>query len=133
MAWIQDVLNRAFNPDSNTIKVEVVGGGGGGTGEMRFWIETRNPTSADGQPGDVWLNSDSGDLFKNENGTWNLKGNLMGPQGPQGEQGPQGPPGADGEDGRGVNNIVYDSDANELLFMMTDDTVIRLPWPTPKE
>src|SRR5690606_40131997 len=105
VAWIQDVLNRAFNPDSNTIKVEVVGGGGGGTGEMRFWVEARDPTSADGQPGDVWLNSDSGDLFKNENGTWNLKGNLMGPQGPQGprgEQGPQGPPVADCVDGRGI-------------------------------
>ena len=100
---------------------------------MRFWIETRDPTSADGHPGDVWLNSDSGDLFKNENGTWNLKGNLMGPQGPQGEQGPQGPPGADGEDGRGVNNIIYDSDANELVFVMSDSTQIRLPWPTPKE
>lgn len=136
MAWIQDVLNRAFNSDSSAIKVEVVGGEGGGTGEMRFWIDTTDPTSADGQPGDVWLNSDSGDLFKNENGTWNLKGNLMGPQGPQGEQGPQGPqgpPGADGEDGRGIENIVYDSDANELVFMMTDDTEIRMPWPTPKE
>ena len=100
---------------------------------MRFWIETTDPTSADGQPGDVWLNSDSGDLFKNENGTWNLKGNLMGPQGPQGEQGEQGPPGADGEDGRGVVNIVYDSDRNELIFVMSDSTEIHLPWPTPKE
>ena len=108
---------------------------------MRFWIEPTDPTSADGQPGDVWLNSDSGDLFKNENGTWNLKGNLMGPQGPQGEQGPQGPqgdqgpqgpPGADGEDGRGIDNITYDSDTNELVFSMSDSTEIRLPWPTPQ-
>jgi len=41
--------------------------------------------------------------------------------------------GSTGEDGRGIENIVYDSDANELVFKMTDDTEIRMPWPTPKE
>jgi len=107
--------------------------GGGGGGGMRFHFGTGAPDASLGAPGDVYLNTSNGDFYLNQNGTWNQIGNLRGPQGPQGPEGPQGPPGTDGEDGRGVNNIVYDSDANELLFMMTDGTVIRLPWPTPKE
>ena len=122
--------------EQGAVRVVVVGSGGD---SMRFLSGATDPTSSDGQPGDVYLNTSTGDLFRNDNGTWTLLMNLVGPegpegpQGPQGEQGPQGPPGADGEDGRGVNNIVYDSDRNELLFMMTDGTVIHLPWPTPKE
>lgn len=141
MVWIQDVLNRAFNPDSSAIKVEIVGNGAGGGGGVNFLSGTTDPTSDIGADGDVYLNTNSGDLFKKESGEWNLLMNLVGPQGPQGEQGPQGPqgdqgpqgpPGADGEDGRGIDNITYDSDTNELVFSMSDSTEIRLSWPTPQ-
>lgn len=128
MAWIQDVLNRAFNPDSNAIKVEIIGDGAGGGGGVNFLSGTTDPTGDIGADGDIYLNTNSGDLFKKEGGEWNLLMNLVGPQGPQGLQ---GPPGADGEDGRGIDNIIYDSDTNELVFSMSDSTEIRLPWPTP--
>lgn len=129
--WIQEILNRAFNPDSRALKVEIVGGGGGGGGGVNFLSGTTDPTSDIGADGDVYLNTNSGDLFKKEGGEWGILMNLVGPQGPQGEQGSQGPPGADGEDGRGIDDITYDSDTNELVFSMSDSTEIRLPWPTP--
>lgn len=81
--------------ENNPLHVQSIGSGGGGS-SMRFLFGESNPTAEDGQPGDVFLNTNSGDIFSNDNGTWNLQGNL---QGPQGEQGPQGPAGADGQDG----------------------------------
>src|SRR5690606_24553721 len=108
--------------------IPTAGGGGGGGGGMDFLHGDTDPTGALGKEGDVYLNTSSGDLFRKENGSWTLLMNLVGPQGPQGQQGQQGPPGADG---RGVANIAYDGDANELVFEMTDSTEIRIPWPTP--
>src|SRR5690554_1632713 len=112
-------------------------GGGGGGGGMRFLSGATDPTSSDGQPGDVYLNTSTGGLFRNDNGTWTLLMNLVGPEGPEGPQGPQGPQGSQGEqgppgaDGRGIADIAYDGDTNELVFEMTDSTEIRIPWPTP--
>src|SRR5690554_1011695 len=98
---------------------------------MRFLSGATNPTSSDGQPGDVYLNTSTGDLFRNDNGTWTLLMNLVGPEGPEGPQGPQGEQGPPGADGRGIADIAYDGDTNELVFEMTDSTEIRIPWPTP--
>lgn len=108
--------------------IPTAGGGGGGGGGMDFLHGSTDPGASLGKEGDVYLNTSSGDLFRKENGAWTLLMNLVGPQGPQGQQGQQGPPGADG---RGVANITYDGDANELVFEMTDSTEIRIPWPTP--
>src|SRR5690606_20109468 len=108
--------------------IPTAGGGGGGGGGMDFLHGDTDPTGALGKEGDVYLNTSSGELFRKENGSWTLLMNLIGPQGRQGQQGQQGPPGADG---RGVADITYDGDANELVFEMTDSTEIRIPWPTP--
>jgi len=103
-------------------------GGGGG---MEFLFGTSAPDSDLGKPGDVYLNTSSGDFYKNENGTWNQIGNLRGPQGPegpegpQGEQGPQGPAGADGV---GVEDIT--SDGENITFHLTDGTTRVIPWPS---
>ena len=108
--------------------------GSGGGASMRFHFGEGAPDSSLGAPNDVYLNTTNGDFYQNQNGTWNLIGNLRGPQGPQGPQGEQGPSGADGQDGadgRGVDNITYDAETNELVFHMTDSTEIRLPFPTP--
>ncbi|MFS8580769.1 MAG: hypothetical protein LOD88_12175 [Novibacillus thermophilus] len=113
-------------------------GGSGGGASMRFHFGEGAPDASLGAPGDVYLDTDSGDFYQNQNGTWNIIGNLRGPQGPQGpqgpegpqgEQGPQGPAGADGADGRGIDDITFDADTNELVFHMTDSTEIRVPWP----
>lgn len=54
---------------------------------IRFLSGTTNPTPEIGVPGDVYLNTSSGDLFKNDNGTWNIQMNLVGPEGPEGADG----------------------------------------------
>lgn len=108
--------------------------GSGGGASMRFHFGDGAPDASLGAPNDVYLNTTNGDFYQNQNGTWNLIGNLRGPQGPQGPEGPQGPPGADGQDGvdgRGIDDIIYDGDTNELVFEMSDGTEIRLPFPTP--
>ena len=109
--------------------VDLLQSGGGGGASMRFHFGEGAPDASLGSPGDVYLDTDSGDFYQNQNGTWNVIGNLRGPQGPQGEQGPQGPAGADGADGRGIDNITLDADTNELVFHMTDSTEIRVPLP----
>lgn len=133
MAWIEKV--RLFNSEDKEIftddapaKVEIVGGTVGGGGSMRFLFGEENPTQSDGQPGDVFLNVNTGDIFENQNGSWELQGNLKGPkgdtgeQGPkgeQGEQGPQGPAGADGADGKdgadGADGFPTEEQWNELV------------------
>lgn len=72
--------------------VKIIDGGG----SMRFLFGSTDPTQADGQPGDIFLNVNTGDIFENQNGSWVKQGNLKGPQGEQGPEGPQGPAGADG-------------------------------------
>lgn len=74
-----------------------------------------NPTGITGyQPGQAWLNNQTGDLFVLISGNpnyWERTGNLIGPQGPQGPQGlrgvqgplgPQGPVGPQGPAGPGI-------------------------------
>lgn len=100
--------------------VELLQNGGGGGASMRFHFGEGTPDASLGAPGDVYLDTDSGDFYQNQNGTWNIIGNL---------KGPQGPAGADGADGRGIDDITFDADTNELVFHMTDSTEIRVPLP----
>lgn len=121
---------RVYGPDGQVYWLvdllrDIQGGGGGG---MAFLHGLGDPTAEVGKDGDVYLNTTSGDLFKREGGSWSLLMNLVGPQGPQGEQ---GPPGGQGPPGRGIADIIYDADTNELVFEMTDSTEVRIPWPTP--
>ncbi|WP_218831745.1 hypothetical protein [Shouchella clausii] len=79
--------------------------GGGGNGGMRFHTGEGAPEETLGQPGDVYLDNDSGDLYLNQNGTWNKQVNLKGPKGdrgeigPTGKEGPEGPRGPAGKEG----------------------------------
>lgn len=95
MALISEILNQVLSDDGKSLRVEVLGGIGGSS--MRFLSGVTDPTSDIGAPGDVYLNTTSGDLFRNDNGTWNLLMNLVGPQGSEGPQGIQGDPGVDGK------------------------------------
>ena len=128
--------------ERNPLPVYVVGGGGG----VNFLSGDSDPTPDVGSSGDVYLNTTTGDLFKKDGDSWNLLMNLVGPQGPQGPQGEQGPkgdpgdqgpkgdkgdPGEQGPPGRGIADIIYDADTNELVFEMTDSSEVRIPWPTP--
>ncbi|MDU5009070.1 MAG: YadA-like family protein, partial [Haemophilus parainfluenzae] len=57
------------------------------------------PSANDGKDGDTYIDSNTGDVHKKENGTWNKIGNIKGPQGLKGEDGAVGPQGPKGEDG----------------------------------
>lgn len=137
MALISEILNDVLSKDGKALRVEVLGEIGGSS--MRFLSGTTNPTPEIGVPGDVYLNTSSGDLFKNDNGTWNLLMNLVGPQGPKGDTGPEGPqgeqgsqgpkgdPGEDGADGVGIEDIT--SDGTNITFHLSDGTTKVIPWP----
>src|SRR5690606_37059154 len=110
---------------------------GGGGGEMDSLHGSTDPGAYVGKEGDGYLNTSTGDMIRMEHGAWTLLMNRVGPEGPEGPQGAQGPQGSQGEqgttgaDGRGIADIAYDGDTNELVFEMTDSTEIRIPWPTP--
>ena len=123
MALISEILNAALSDNGKALRVEILGGIGGNS--MRFLSGVTNPTSDIGVPGDVYLNTTSGDLFKNDNGTWNLLMNLVGPQGPKGDTGPEGDPGAEGV---GIENIT--SDGTNVIFHLSNGTTKEIPWPT---
>lgn len=91
--------NPHYSKQPYVVNVINGGGEGGGCGSMRFISGEGAPGADVGAPGDVYLDTDNGDLYKNLNGTWGIVMRLVGPQGPEGppgEQGPQGPAGADG-------------------------------------
>lgn len=93
------------------------GSAGGGGGCMRFLTGQGEPSEDEGMPGDVYLDTDSGDLYTNKNGVWELEINLKGPKGDpgedgkdgeDGEQGPKGDKGDPGEDGFGTEEQYND-------------------------
>ena len=88
MALISEILNDVLSKDGKALRVEVLGEIGGSS--IKFLSGATNPTPEIGVPGDVYLNTSSGDLFKNDNGTWNIQMNLVGPQGDPGLKGDQG-------------------------------------------
>jgi hypothetical protein len=123
--------------------------GGAGSG-LEFLSGEGEPSAELGSGGDWYLNTANGDLYRKGNGIWALQMNLVGPQGPKGDQGEQGPKGDKGDpgeqgpkgdkgdpgeqgppgaDGRGVADITYDDGTGEFVFLMTDDTEIRVAVP----
>ena len=57
------------------------------------------PTAKDGKDGDTFIDANTGDVYKKNNGTWDKIGNIRGPQGTTGEKGEKGDNGIDGRDG----------------------------------
>lgn len=111
--------------------------GGAGSG-LEFLSGEGEPSAELGRGGDWYLNTANGDLYRKDNGIWALQMNLVGPQGPKGDPGEQGPKGDKGDqgeqgppgaDGRGVADITYDEGTGEFVFLMTDDTEIRVAVP----
>ena len=58
-----------------------------------------DPTSEIGKDGDKYVNTETGDIFVKENGTWKSAGNIKGPKGDKGENGTNGTNGRDGTNG----------------------------------
>lgn len=55
------------------------------------------PTSSLGNSGDVYIQINTGDVYKKTGNTWNLIGNIKGPPGEPGQQGPAGQAGRNPE------------------------------------
>jgi hypothetical protein len=55
--------------------------GGSPTSTFAYHLETTDPTAQDGNNGDVWQNTTSGDVFQKVAGAWTLKGNVKGSAG----------------------------------------------------
>lgn len=55
--------------------------------------------SQNNKNGDQFLNTATGNVYEYQNGVWNIKGNIKGPQGIQGIQGPKGDIGERGQQG----------------------------------
>lgn len=81
------------------IPVKIIGGGAGGGSSMNFYNGEANPENDFGQDGDLFINSNTGDLFKKEEDAWKQVANLKGAKGDKGETGAKGDTGAQGQAG----------------------------------
>ncbi|PAF08661.1 hypothetical protein CHH65_13820 [Shouchella clausii] len=88
----------------NPLPVSFSGFEGGSGSNMRFLFGETAPTNADGQPGDVYLNTSNGDFYQNQNTEWVKIGTLRGPAGKDG---------ADGKDGVDGNDAVIEEHSIE--------------------
>lgn len=59
-------------------------GTGGTASTFVFHTETTDPTSSDGNDGDLWLTTTDGDVFKKSGGAWSFKYNIKGATGSAG-------------------------------------------------
>jgi len=100
------------------------------------------PTPNDGKNGDTYIDSNTGDVYKKNNGTWNKTGNIRGPQGAKGDS-PEvtAKPGADGnstditittpgkdpitvnvKNGKDGKSLVAKKEGNETKIFVEDPT-----------
>ncbi len=123
-------LNNTNKLTEKVIGLEEELGQGGGSGGIEFLDGASNPSPNLGEPGSVYLNTTTGDLFKKEESTWVVKMNLVGArgeQGIQGEPGRQGEPGEQGEPGRdGADGVVTQEQYNDIIARL-GDLEARLP------
>ena len=83
------------------------------------------PTAKDGKDGDTFIDANTGDVYKKENGSWNKIGNIRGPQGvagEKGEKGDKGENGANGADGKSpVVNVTDNGDGTHSITVRNPD------------
>ena len=86
------------------------------------------PTANDGKDGDTYIDANTGDVYKKENGSWNKIGNIRGPQGvagekgDKGEKGEKGENGANGADGKSpVVNVTDNGDGTHSITVRNPD------------
>src|SRR5690625_5697200 len=98
-------------------------GGGGGGSSMRFIRGGGAPGADVGLPGDVYLDTSTGDLYTNKNGNWELEINLKGPKGDKGDKGDAGAKGDKGEKGDkgdpGADGFPTEAMWNDLVARVT--------------
>lgn len=76
-----------------------------------WYVGTSIPTGTDYREGDMYLNTNNGNVYRYSNNLWSYRGNIRGPVGPRGDQGimgpsgPRGPVGQKGDKGDPGNTI----------------------------
>lgn len=86
------INNRVYCTDSTVTVVD----GATLASPFNFYFGTGNPASSLGTQGDVYENTNNGDLWKKLSGGWTLEDNLTGPTGATGATGATGPAGSGG-------------------------------------
>jgi hypothetical protein len=94
------------------------------------------PTSALGNSGDIYIQINTGDVYKKTGNTWNLIGNIKGPPGEPGQQGPAGQPGRSpeilfgvGEPQNSIGNngdLYINTNTGELFSKVNNNWVFRI-------
>lgn len=115
--YYYDSASKTYKPlaKDGAIPVVVVGGGMVGGNSMNFLNGAGVPAEDLGVDGDVYLDSNNGDLYKKEESTWtsiaNLKGAKgdTGAKGEKGDKGDTGSKGADGANGKSAYQIWLDA------------------------
>ena len=82
------------------------------------------PDDLQGQNGDSYVDSETGDLYARVDGVYVLQGNLKGLQGNQGEVGEQGEQGIDGQDGVNGTNGEAGQDGTQCKVGQTDNGAV---------
>lgn len=73
--------------------------------DFSLWhVGESNPTLSVGKEGDLFLNANSGDIFLNTSGKWELALNIKPKDGKDGKDGADGKDGSDGRDGKNGKN-----------------------------
>jgi hypothetical protein len=94
------------------------------------------PTTSLGNSGDIYIQINTGDVYKKTGNTWNLIGNIKGPPGQPGQQGPAGQPGTNPEilfgtedpnNGIGNNGDLYiNTNTGQLFSKVNNNWVFRI-------
>lgn len=118
--YYYDSASKTYKPlaKDGAIPVVVVGGGMVGGNSMNFLNGAGVPAEDLGVDGDVYLDSNNGDLYKKEESTWTSIANLKGAKGDKGDTGAKGEKGdkgdvgskgADGANGKSAYQIWLDA------------------------
>ena len=90
-------------PKGDTGATGAQGAAGADGADGAAWLTGNTaPDAAQGNEGDMYLNSTDFNLYQKTNGAWTLIANLKGADGQKGEAGKDGKNGADGEDRKSV-------------------------------
>jgi len=95
-----------------------------------------HPTTSLGNSGDIYIQINTGDVYRKTGNTWNLIGNIKGPQGEPGQQGPAGQTGrspeilfglVDPDNAIGNNGDLYiNTNTGELFSKVNNNWVFRI-------
>jgi len=94
------------------------------------------PTTGLGQSGDIYIQINTGDVYRKTGNTWNLIGNIKGPPGEPGQQGPAGQQGrspeilfgvGDPDNAIGNNGDLYiNTNTGELFSKVNNNWVFKI-------